>query len=345
MVRDDLDVLILRARECGDPVGDARMERGTSRLGKLTVRDVPDQDVLEGVLVLALDAGGRGRLDQVAALELTEILDEAVTRLVQVRDGTRPEDSAHDRGMLGDLLLTWRELVDAGFDQRLEAAWNGKRLDALEQAAAAEVSRADRSEHADGLFEEERIAARVAQQTLHRTCGQLRRAEKLRQKGLALSGGQGGEGESATLAAAVRDECGPCLHQLGATRAEHEDGSVRPVGDIADELEQGGLCPVQVLENKGERPAARHELEQAPDRPVQLRPADARARITRRRRRRADERPECHCQGSRLRLVRAQRIDDCGELHGHRGLLVAVQNAGDIPEHLVHWPVRDAVAI
>src|SRR5207237_1351153 len=159
---------------------DARMKRGTSRLGQLTVRDVPDQDVLEGVLVLALDARRRGSLDQVAALEPLEILVEAFERLVEVRDGTRPEDSAHDRRVLGRLLLTWRELVDAGFDQGLEAAGNGKRLDALQQAAAAEVSRADRSEHPDSLFEEERIATRGAQQPLHRAFGQSQRAELLR---------------------------------------------------------------------------------------------------------------------------------------------------------------------
>src|SRR3989442_12836154 len=301
VIRDDLDVLILRAGERGDPSGDPGVERGASRLGQLTIRDVPDQDVLEGVLVLGFDGRGRGGLDQVAALERLEIVVETLARLVQVRDRARPKDSAHDRGVLCDLLLAGRELVDARFDQRLKAAWDGERLDALEQLATAEVGGAGRSEHADRLFQEERIAAGVAQETFDRARGEVWRAQEPGQQGLALRCREGGEGKGAALAVAVLDERGPRLNELRPAGSDDEDGSLRPVGDVADELEQRGLGPMQVLEHEGDRPAPRQELEHTADRPVELRPADARSRGTaRRRRRRADERPESHLEGSCL---------------------------------------------
>ena len=179
--------------------------------------------------------------------------------------------------MLRGLLLAGRELVDARFDQRLEAAWNGKRFDAFEELAAADVGDPGRSEHADRLFKEERVAARVAQQALDRAGRQLWRAQESRQKGLALRCREGREREGAALAFAVGDELGPGLHELRAAGANDEDGSVRPVGDVADELEERGLGPMQVLEHEGDRPAPRHELEHTSDRPVQLGPTDARA--------------------------------------------------------------------
>src|SRR5438128_1380243 len=197
VIRDDLDVLILGTAESGDPVGDAGVERGASGPGQLTVRDVPDEDVLEGVFVLALDARRRGGLDEVAARERLEVLVETLARLVQVRDRARPKDSAHDRGMLRGLLLAGRELVDARFDQRLKAARNGKRLDTFEALAAAALGRPDRGEHADRLFKEERIATCVAQETFDRACGEVRRAQEARKKRLALSSRERGESEGA----------------------------------------------------------------------------------------------------------------------------------------------------
>ena len=104
---------------------------------------------------------------------------------------------------------------------------------------------------------------------------------------------------------------------------------------------------MQVLEHERDRPAPRQKLEHPPDRPVQLRPADARSRGTaRRRRRRADERPESHREGACLgRIAPAQRLDQRRELRGHRRVLVAVQDPGGISQHLLHGPVRDAVAV
>src|SRR5439155_8057023 len=69
VIRDDLDVLILRTGESRDPSGDAGVERCASGLGQLTVRDVPDEDVLEGVLVLSFDGRCRGGLDEISARE------------------------------------------------------------------------------------------------------------------------------------------------------------------------------------------------------------------------------------------------------------------------------------
>src|SRR5438034_4934227 len=264
VIGDDLDVLILGTPESREPVGDAGVKRGASGLGQLTVRDVPDEDVLEGVLVLSLDARRRGGLDEVAARERLEVFVETLARLVQVRDRARPKHSADDRGMLRGLLLAGRELVDARFDQRLKAARNGKRLDALEKLATAEIGRPDRGEHADRLFQEERIAAGVAQETFDRAGGEVRRAQEARKKRLALSSRERGESEGAALAVAVFDERRPRLDELRPARAEDQDRSVRPVGDIADELEQRGLGPMQVLEHQRDRPAPRQKLEHPP---------------------------------------------------------------------------------
>src|SRR5207237_6214209 len=103
-------------------------------------------------------------------------------------------------------------------------------------------------------------------------------------------------------------------------------GAVR---DIADELEQRRLGPVQVLEDQRDWPATREQLEHAPDRPVQLLSADARSSGLGRGG--ADERRERRRDGPRLRSVAlVERLDQGRELRGRRRVVVAVQYPGGI---------------
>ena len=98
-----------------------------------------------------------------------------------------------------------------------------------------------------------------------------------------------------------RRPAGPELRELAAGEAAHEDRRVAaPAGEVLDQVEEGGLRPLHVVQHDHERPLAGERLEQPPHRPVELVAADVgSARPTASRTRRA--------HGRRVRLAR-QRL-------------------------------------
>src|SRR5206468_2873583 len=57
---------------------------------------------------------------------------------------------------------------------------------------------------------------------------------------------------------------------LGSRDTEKDDGCLTPARDVFDEVEQGGLGPVYVVDEKEKRPVPRERLEEATHRPEDL---------------------------------------------------------------------------
>src|SRR5881394_587654 len=81
-------------------------------LRQLTVSNVANEDVLEGVLQLSGNRRSRSRPNHVTALELVERLLDAVPRPFEVRDRAGPEDGPDHRRVLREPLLARRQPVE-----------------------------------------------------------------------------------------------------------------------------------------------------------------------------------------------------------------------------------------
>ena len=68
----------------------------------------------------------------------------------------------------------------------------------------------------------------------------------------------------------VVEERGPFLEQLLAGEADDEHRAVSVVGDVLDQVEEGGLGPVDVVEDEDERPVARERFAEPAEEPGDL---------------------------------------------------------------------------
>ena len=97
---DDLDELVGASRQDRHPVGEADVELRASAFRDLSVRDVPHQDVLERVLVLAFDRRDVAVLDEVPPFERLQLRMRIRRRTAvvgaEVSDGAGPEDGTDD---------------------------------------------------------------------------------------------------------------------------------------------------------------------------------------------------------------------------------------------------------
>ena len=110
-----------------DPVGGPAVEQPTIRAREHLVGDVADQVVLEGVLVVAAEAGARLRPEQIALLQHVEAgRDVAVP--AERRDAACPEVlPEHGRSLEHPAMLD-RQGVQARGDQRLDRRRDAGRL-------------------------------------------------------------------------------------------------------------------------------------------------------------------------------------------------------------------------
>ena len=224
--------------------------RAPHRLGQHPVRDVANQDVLEGVLRLAgeLCAAARGD-DEVLLLERHERVVQVEPRFA--RDAghrSLPEGAPDHRRLLNELALVRLEGVEARGEQRLDGARQLRRLD-----------RALLGEHARHLLGEERVAAGAGGHSLRRLLG-LRVARQEAGHELArLVGAQRVE-EDRRRAAAPAAPRGPVLEQLVAGEAQEQQRAADPLRQVLDQVEHAVVGPVDVLEREDERLLARAGL-------------------------------------------------------------------------------------
>jgi hypothetical protein len=253
--------LVFRAPERLDPFGGQPVLLGAVGARNLAVRDVPDEDVAEGVLVLALD-----RRTPFAAHELLQ--HERVQTLVEHRavparerrERARPEGFTEDRRVLKERLLVGRQEVEARRDQPLHG---------LRQPSVV-LESASLHEHARELLRVEGIASRAGEQRLLGLRRQDRALEQLgdEPRGLVVRERREREGEGVRLASTPS---GPTLEQLRPCAANDEQRNAgRPVDDVVDEVEKRLVRPVQVLDDQDERALFRERLEKRPPRGERL---------------------------------------------------------------------------
>src|SRR5918999_1568445 len=125
-------------------------------------------------------------------------------------------------------------------------------------------------EHGHHLLDEEGVSLRDFRDLAPIGIGKRGVAREVVDEGVRLLLGQRPERERRRIQLSS-SPIGPLLEELGARDAEKEDGGIaRPVGEVVDQVEEGGLAPVNVLEYDDERASARERLEEPPHGPEGL---------------------------------------------------------------------------
>ena len=276
---------VVRTR--AQPFGERAVERCADALREPAVGDVADQDVPEPVRDLARD-----RRDRLARQDLAvdEIGERGVDVQVGVELGDRaaPEHAA-DQGAVAEHRPRFRRQgVDPGRDERLQGVRDphGGTLSLLD-------------EHPHGLLDEERVALGLVEEdapqpvrqggALHERVDERRRLGVRQRRQLDRD-----RPSPSTAPARAR------VQELRAGEADDEHRRVvDPVREMLDQVEQGLLGPVDVLEAEHERlrlgearrplvrgpgdleaaAAARDVVEHAGREPEQVRHRVARARL------------------------------------------------------------------
>ena len=256
MVADDL-VAFERNLAVGalEPLRKPLVQLRAERLRHRRVHDLANEDVPEAIRVLA-----RGR----PALGPDELLaDEARELLVHVVVGGRRhelgyrialEHLALDRRALEHDAHATRQRVDTSLEQRLNRGRHG------------DLGSTQLAHHCEHLLDVQRVAGRRLDDPTAQVLVERRLAEHRVDESLALVVGERIEQERRRVVLApapVR----PQLEKLRSGDAEQEDrGTAREVGDVLDELDEHGLCPLQVVHDDDLRSSRRSLLEEAAER-------------------------------------------------------------------------------
>ncbi len=176
-----------------------------------------------------------------------EPVEDLVERLVLATERRRPEDLAHDRGILEDRLLARREVVEAGGDDALDGL--GHRQVARSSLARGRARRT--APRRTGCPRPDRAAPAGP-----------RPAARCRLSTWPMSPAvcHGGERRQpdrrgVELAAAP---AWATLEQLRPGGPDDEQRDVgQPVHELVDEVEETGVGPVEILEHQDQRDAAR----------------------------------------------------------------------------------------
>ena len=186
-----------------------------------------------------------------------------------MRDGAGPEGVADDGCVLRHAPLRRLELVDARSDQRLQARGDRNGL-AFLQVPTSRIHHTLVHQHLNRLLEEERIPARALQQRLGRRIRGDFFPEQLDEQRAADVAAQRLELDR-DPPLALAHELGHRLDELRSRGADDQQRRVRFVlCDVADQLDQRRLGPVEVLEDEDERASLREELDEATESPVEL---------------------------------------------------------------------------
>ena len=222
-----------------EPVGEALVQFGSGGLGQGVVGGVADQQVAEAEGVVSGELGPVGA-DQLLAHER----GQARCHLAVVReglDGAAVEDLPLDRAPLEHRALRGVELVEAGGEQGLERRRDGDLAFCLRG-------------HRHHLGHEQRVAARPRGRSAR---GGLRR----RPSGISSSTSVSGSGSS-------RSSTGQSARPLGQFRPGEAEQQHRRAageqGDVLDEVEEGLLAPLDVVEDADERRLLLQQLAKRP---------------------------------------------------------------------------------
>ncbi len=215
------------------------MQVGTVGFRQASVGGVAEEDVVEGVAVVAR-VGGRGGVDEAGACEREQVASDLAAR--ERGDRTERELPPDDRRSLQNRpcrsVETSESSCEDGFERRRQP------LAALGRERGQ-------------LLGVERVALGQLDDPIERL--------------LVDRGGAGGDLPRLLLAERPeRERLAQRPLQLRPCEAEDEQRRVGAVGEIVDQVDEGRLGPVDVVEDEEDGLRPRERLEQPPDSPVRL---------------------------------------------------------------------------
>jgi hypothetical protein len=276
-------------------------------------------EVVTEAKALAVRERTGDRPDEVPADEPIQIATERAPVLFGIAEACERllrELPADDRGTLDDRALAGAEAVEPRGEERLD---RGRGNDVPVEAALGQ--------HGEHLLDEERVALRRLRDPRPGLPWKRPVADDLGDEELRLLVRESLEQHRgrADLPPAPR---GALLQELGAREAEEQDRDVAgEVDDGLDEVEEGGLRPLKVVEDEQQGEIEGERLEQLADRPERLVARGLGVGAP-------DSRGDPRRNDLRVRVVGKQRGDRFGR-RGPRGLL---HDLGERPE-------RDALPV
>ena len=229
------------------PAGSCLVEPGPLVARESTVCDVADQDVGEGVLVLSLHRGAPHRSYQLALNQPAQALGE-VGRRPGERQSSRPEDLSNDRGNLQDGGIVRIEEIDPGGDDCLDGI--GKRQ-GLSSSKLLEPT--PLSGQCYILGDIQRVAPGVRQQRLLGLGRHHHPAAEGCHQRLRVVVVERRQGDCGSVALAA-SPLGAGREQLGTSGGHQQDGDVvGPVQEVLEEVGDGVVRPVEVLDHQHQR--------------------------------------------------------------------------------------------
>ena len=265
VVREDLGVVGHPvAGQALDPGGGRPVLAHPRRSGDLLVGDVSDEQVPERVLGLTLDRRvPHGTQELLPGDRPQALLHRALVEPAHEGQRARPEDGAHDGGVVEERLPLGRQRVEPGGDHGLDGLGDrdvgaGRDLHGLSPAFDDPAV----GEHASEFPGVQRVSAGSLEQRDLGLGGKLRPGEVGGDQPARLVTRERGErdGGGVPLAAAPS---GMTLEELRPRRADDQERQTgRPVHEILHELEQRRAGPVHVLEDQDQRSVGRDGLEE-----------------------------------------------------------------------------------
>ena len=161
------------------------------------------------------------------------------------------EDLAHHRGPLDHLALLGAQPVQAGSQQGVDRRWDGdgREVGGGDPVPVVPLEELVVDQHRQDLLDEQRVAlGGLGDPGLSYYREEGHAQEVLHQK-LAVFLGEGLELDGGGIVLPP-GPTGADVQQLLAGDGDHEDWGVPgPVGDVVDEVEQGGLGPLDIVEH------------------------------------------------------------------------------------------------
>jgi hypothetical protein len=220
------------------------------------VRDIPDEHVVEPVLLVALEGGDRLAADELSALELGERIAEAIGIRGPPFEHPAPEDPARDGRIEENGAPARRQGVEASRDDLANGGRKRRRAVAGLRHRGCE------------LLDEERVPICDRGQVggpLDALRGPAI-GQPLSREPRRVGGVERGQLQRRMCKQAAAPIWSP-VEQLGTGEREHQHGEVAKTGrKLLDEVEERDVGPVQVLEHEQRRVVRRHRLDEASDR-------------------------------------------------------------------------------
>ena len=293
--------------------------------------------MLEDELLLAGHRRSEPGQHEVAVLQPGEDVGQLGRLAVQqAGDGPGPEDAAHDRGGLQRALVGGVEQVDPGRQHRLHAVGDLHALDigggSPARPLADDAARVDQM--ADDLLEIEGISLAALEDRPVHGVGQVVDRQEQSDEAIRIGPGERLERD----AGGVPPPAAPrrtALPQLRPGGADDEDASLRPIGDLLEQIEERGIGPVDVLDDDHHGAAEREGGEEGAPRAVDRAANDPRLEIAKRDRGILDPHGVGERGGRSHRvgrdLLRQQRAPGAPDLGERRIRRIAVQHAARGP--------------